>query len=363
LEVGIEVKRLYVKVEYADKNITAQIEPYLEKLVYKDNLEGETADTLEITLDDSQGLFSGPLYPIKGSALYFEFGYDANNFFTSAKGFLIDEITVEGGGTSADGGGSGNRLVGTVVLTASANQPGKAIHTKTTKAWTNTTLEGVASAIAQKHGLDLVFECDKKISLTRLDQFNKSDMKQIKELAEKYGLSFSVKAGKADKGKPTLVIADMEFVAKKSPVFILSVSDCTSFSFEDSVAPNTKGRYVRYFDPVKKELVDFDYDRLKGKVKDKLTETTLETVDGKGQQDRAVVRESLEVFAKKQSEVELEAKITLPGNPGLLAGVVIDLPQDQWAYYGGKWTISASEHDFSVSGGYKTTLTLKKYGG
>jgi len=154
---------------------------------------------------------------------------------------------------------------------------------------------------------------------------------------------------------------------------------------------------VRYFDHVKKELVEFDYERLKGNVKDDLAKTTIETLDGNGQQDRAVVRESLKVFANKRDPKEVipflvanasfcskkalnckeiywrfitlkmgnginfNAEIALPGNPSLLAGVVIELSEDEWMRYGGKWLIAKSEHDMKVSGGYTTKLTIKKY--
>ena len=355
----MEMKRLYVKVEYADRDITAQIEPYLENLKYTDNLDGETADTLTVTLDDSQGLFSGPLYPVKGSALYFEFGYDTGDLFKSGKGFLIDSATIEGGGANAAGAPGGNRLVGTVVLEASANLPGKGIHSKATKAWTNTTLEGIAKEISQKHGLDLVFDCGGTIELKRFDQIDTTDLKALNKLTSAYGLMFSIKAGKE---RPTLVITDLETMLSRPPILKLPMGGVTGFTFKDSVAPNTKGRYGRYFDPVKKELVEFGHERLKGKVKDGLAGAAVDTVDGQGQQDTAVVRESLKAFASKNDPKEAKhtSTITLPGNPNLLAGVVIELAEDEWTRFAGKWLITKSEHDMDT-GGYKTKITIKKY--
>ena len=252
-----------------------------------------------------------------------------------------------------------SRLVGTVVLTASPNLPGKGIHSKVTKAWTQTTLDAVAKDISQKHGLDLVFECDKKISLTRLDQFDKSDLKLIRELTEKYGLFFSFKAGKE---KTTMVITDLDTLRSKPPTLKLSVGHCTSYTFNDSVPINPKGRYTRYFDPIKKELVEFDYKREKTTVKDNLTGATVETPDGQGQQDRAIGREALEVYARKDvpKDIARTANITLPGNPSLLAGVVVELPQDEWGYNAGLWVVTKSTHTMDVSAGYTSKLDLRK---
>ena len=357
--MAVRVKGIYAKVMYADTDITAQIAPWLEVLKYTDHLDGDTADELIITLDDSQGLFSGPLYPLKGSALHFEFGYDTKDVFKSGKGFLISKVKIAGGGVTVVGG-SNARIAGSVEITASGNLPGKGIHSKVSKAWTQTTLDAVAKDISQKHGLDLVFECDKKISLTRLDQFDKSDLKLIRELTEKYGLFFSFKAGK---DKTTMVITDLDTLRSKPPTLSLPVGHCTSYNFKDSVSPNTKGRYTRYFDPIKKELMEFDYERQKANVKDKLAGATVETLDGQGQQDRAIEREALEVYAKKKDakEEELTADITLPGNPSLLAGVVIELPEDEWMRYAGNWVVTKSTHTLNVSAGYQTSLEIKKY--
>ena len=357
----MEVKGLYVKVEYADKNITAQLEPYLTKLAYTDYLKGETPDTLKITLDDSQGLFQGPLYPVKGSALYFEFGYSHEDVFKSGKGFMIDAITVSGGGEAGgSSAGDGPKVTGVVEWTASANLPSHGIHSKATKAWTDTTLEGIAREISQKHKMDLVFECKKTISLKRFDQFEQTDLKTINELTRKYGLVFSLKAGK---NRPTMIIADLDTIQSKPPILKLPRSGCTSYSFEDWAGTNTKGRYARYFDPVKKELVEFEYERLKGKVKDELAESTVDTLDGQGQQDRAVVREAMEVYAGQHSPNDYERKgtINLPGNPSLIAGVVVELSEDEWLCNAGKWVITQSDHTLTVNEGYKTKLTLRMF--
>ena len=349
-------KGLYVKVEYADSDITAQLERYLTNLTYTDYLDGKTPDTLKVTLEDSQGLFQGQFYPVKGSALYFEFGYDTNEVFKSGKGFLIDAITVNGGNNSGGGGSTADA----VEWTACANLPSHGIHSKATKAWTDTTLEGIAREISKKHKMDLVFECKKTISLKRFTQFEQTDLKTINELTRKYGLLFSIKAGK---DRATMVIADLDTLRSKPPLLKLFKSDCTSYSFSDSAERNTKGRYVRYFDSVKKELVEFDSERLKTKQADGLTDSMLDTLEGQGQQDIAIEREALEVYAQKDDPKDYErtARISLPGNPNLLAGVVLELPEDEWLYNAGKWVITESQHVITVSGGYKTTLALKIY--
>jgi len=354
-----EMKRLYVKVEYGDKDITAKVEPYLTNLKYEDDLGdsrlGVTpSDSVTVTLADSRRLFQGELYPTVGSALCFEFGYSPDNAFKSGRGYLIDLIQVTGSGATDSGGD-------TVVWKALAQLPGKGIHTKKCKAWTNTSLAAIARAMAAENGMELAYECEDEIKFFRIDQVNESDLSKITRLARKYGLVCSIKAGK---GKPTLAIVDLASKLTKPPAFRIYRKDCTGYSFEDWAARNPAGRHARYFDVQKKELLTSDKVIPKGTRKDGLSESDVDTPDGRGQQDRARAREAMGVFAssvvRSPDSMKRTAKLDLPGNPSLLAGVVVELPKDEWQAHSGVWVIVHSEHNLSVTGGYKTSVTLRR---
>jgi phage protein D len=287
---------------------------------------------------------------VKGAAVAFEFGVNTQDTFKSGKGYRIDTIDVTGGATGD-----------TVTWTATGQLPSAALHTRQSNAWSNTTLDGVAKAISDKHGLDLVFECKDNIKLFRLDQTDESDLALIKRLTKQYGLTCSIKGGKE---KPTLVITDLDIMSSKTPAFTINRKDCISFNFKDKAGLNTKGRYTRYFDPQQKKLIEFTHDRQSSSVKDGLTEGTLETLEGKGQQDKAIVREAMDVHAtrvaKAPEATERKATLTLPGNTSLLSGVVVDLLEDDWLKNAGVWVITVSEHKLSVANGYTTTLTMEK---
>jgi hypothetical protein len=66
-----------------------------------------------------------------------------------------------------------------------------------------------------------------------------------------------------------------------------------------------------------------------------------------------------------------ELRINLPGNPNLISGVTLELPEDEWGQNAGKWVINTSKHELTApsgsgqgaqgaSSGYKTELVLKK---
>jgi len=339
------------EVHYEDVDISADIQAYLLELTYTDNLDGDEPDKVVVKLEDSLRIFQGPLYPVKGAAVSFRFGLSTGDMFDSGKGYRIDSIAVEGG-ASGD----------TVAWTATGQLPSAAAHTRRSQAWTDTTLEAVAKAIAGRHGMELVYECKDKITFSRLDQANKTDLDLIRELAKRYGLASSIKGG--DK-KPTLVVLDPAGRASRPPGFTVRRSDCTSFKFADSAGLNTKGRYTRWYDPVKKTLVEQEHERQGGKVKDGLTGGSMETLDGRGQQSRAIVREAMAVHAarvgKGPGAKDRTMDLTLPGNTALLSGVTVELPEDEWMKMGGTWLITTSTHKLSAKGGYTTTIKLGKW--
>ena len=113
---------------------------------------------------------------------------------------------------------------------------------------------------------------------------------------------------------------------------------------------------------MKKKLIEFEHKRPGGAVKDGLTKGSTEKLEGRGQQDRAIVREAIQVHANRVAKApeasQYKATLTLPGNTLLLSGAVIELPEDEWLRNGGVWVITSSEHKMSVASGYTTTINL-----
>jgi len=102
----------------------------------------------------------------------------------------------------------------------------------------------------------------------------------------------------------------------------------------------------------------------KGTRKDGLAESEVDTLDGRGQQDRVTAREAMGIFAssvtRSPDSMKRKADLDLPGNPSLLAGVVVELPEDEWQAHSGVWVITKSIHNLSVAEGYKTKVTLRR---
>ena len=351
-----QVRGLSCTVWYGGKDISARVDPYLSRLAYVDHLEGEEPDAIEVELEDRQRLFQGPLYPVKGSLLAFSFGFDSGVRFQSAKGFLLDEIEVNGPHDL-------------VTWRATGNLPSGNLHTRVSKAWEGTTLEVIARSIARKHGLEVVANLE-GIALSRVTQADEGDLAFLKRLAKDYGLTCSYKAGGLDgQSRPTLVLVGAEKLEAAAPIYEIPRSLCTRYRFRDKVQPGSRGAYTRYFDSDLKELVEFEVTEGATMETDPFLKGPVATLRGRGHQIRR-----RQVGNKAHHEVrsrralrsskgyEHEATLTLPGEARLRSGVVASMPTDGadgWGNNGGNWLVIHSRHALGEDG-YSTELTVRR---
>jgi hypothetical protein len=269
-------------------------------------------------------------------------------------GYKIDIVTVSG-----DASDSGD----ITTWEASSNLPGSDIHTKKTKTWTDETLESIAREIAEKYDLELVYDCKGPISLSRHDQSEQTDFCLLLSLSETYGVFCSIKGGKY---RPTIVITDLDSALSKPPCMKIYRKDCIRYSFTNCIPLNTRGCYVRYFDHNKKELVEFEYERPTGQIRDGLIGAMVDTLEGRGQQERVIMRDEMQLFAKRKPPANLThtVSLTLPGNPCLLSGAVLELPEAEWMNNADRWLITKSTHLLGIQeskeDGYMTKIELKR---
>jgi len=326
------VAGIFAQVWLDHEDISVKISPYLTSLEYSDDIDGDKGDKIVVKLKDTDdGLFQSKYYPKKGSALRFEFGFDTQEreaVFRSEHGFEIDEIAIS--------------WPDTVSWTANSNKPAGAIHTRKSKQWENTTLGGIANAIAGANGILCIFH-GQSPNIPYISQTHESDYKFIKRLAEQYGLAASLKGAK---GGLTLVVAD-----PREPLgslqFEINRESVTNFSFSDKAIKGKAGGQSTYW------------------AADKKKEVAVGTAgDGDGHVIRTVaVQQSPEAHIQGTSgdakKNENTNTLTLPGNPRLLAGVLVNLTG--WWRNDGEWLIMKSKHTLDVASGYKTTVELRRH--
>jgi len=328
-----QVVGLWTQLWLDNSDVTATVSPYLLSLEYSDNLDGDSPDTLKVSIEDSTGQFQSKHYPKKGAALRFEFGFDKPGhefLFKSANGFEIDSIAISGPPDS-------------VTWTASCQKPSGAIHIRKSRAWKDTTLQGIASAIAGEHNIELKYNVSADISFDHIAQMNESDLEFLKRLARKYGILLSLKSGKT---RLTIVMSDPD-KPLTTTVYEITRENVISFKFNDSAIKGAKGSQTAYFDSANKKLV-----------------TASAAGSGEGEHEIRTVGVSQAPAAHAQGNVNDAAKdkntnqLTLPGNPRLVSGVTVSL--SGWGFNDGDWIVKTSEHTLTVTDGYKTVIYLRR---
>jgi phage protein D len=133
----VQVSKPIVKVDYQGVNITEDISGFLMEVMYKDNVHGK-ADEIELTLDDSLGLFIGAWYPDKKARLRVQIFHEGRELNCGT--FYIGEVTY-------------NFPPDLVTWHGTSIDPSLKLRTKKSKSYNQVTLLQIAKDIAANHGL------------------------------------------------------------------------------------------------------------------------------------------------------------------------------------------------------------------
>ena len=166
------------KIIAAGVNITPQIKDRLLGLTITDEA-GTKADTVEITLDDRDGLIELPTpgAPMLAFLGYRETGLVPMGLFTS------DEVTV-------------SAPPATLTIRAKAAELGGSIKDQKTRSWGKTTIGEIVGKIAGEHGLTpKVSERFRAVKIEHIDQTDESDISFLDRLGREHDALVSVKGG------------------------------------------------------------------------------------------------------------------------------------------------------------------------
>ncbi|WP_294927996.1 contractile injection system protein, VgrG/Pvc8 family [uncultured Paracoccus sp.] len=166
------------KIIAAGVNITPQIKDRLLSLTITDEA-GIKADTVEITLDDRDGLIE---LPAPGAPMLVFLGYRETGLIPMGL-FTSDEVTV----TSPPA---------TLTIRAKAADLGGGIKDQKTRSWDNMTIGDITATIADEHGLEpKVAERFKSVLIDHIDQTEESDIGFLDRMGRDHDALVSVKGG------------------------------------------------------------------------------------------------------------------------------------------------------------------------
>lgn len=121
--------------------------------------------------------------------------------------------------------------------------------TERTQTWEKVTIRQIASEIAGRYGLALVYDTDQDITLEREEQNEKTDSVYLKGLCNQYGLGIKVYASQ-------LIIWSYEEYEARAPAAAIWPKMTRKWSYKGSIQGTYTGAKVSYSDPQKNETLE-----------------------------------------------------------------------------------------------------------
>lgn len=237
------VKKSIFKLQYENKDITADVSPMMTSVIYTDYEQGQS-DEIEITMEDRNHRWKQGWYPVKGDSLSLDIGYEGEKLLPCG-GFEIDDITFEG-------------PPDTISIKALAVGVMDALKTDNSKAYEETTLKDIAKEIAKKYDYTLKGTI-KNVKLKRVTQNKERDLEFLKRIAEEYGYIFKIVEKTGTQKKKYLVFTEIEELKNTSPVATIRREQLKSYSFRDKTSDIYKSVEVQYHDPKENKLITYTY--------------------------------------------------------------------------------------------------------
>ena len=351
-------RRATLKLLYENKDISADLAPYLKSFSFTDNFEA--ADDLQITLADPMALWRNGWFPDKGETLkatlrvadWTEEGDTAELYCGQ---FFIDEITAQGPESTvtikARSAPVGNRK---------NPSGGDAMRTKKTRAWEATTLKTIAAQIAAEAKVTLYFNLAQDISYQRRDQKEQSDLAFLQRLGWEDGGDFRVKL--TDK---KLIIASQSDLEKTPSAVTVKPPDgkgndgssaaagpgrLSTWSFTSSANRQYRACKVSWYDARKKK-------KYAATVQAGEQETGQTLVVNERCESQADAQRIARARLKQANMATVKGSLSMIGDVRMSAGLNIDL--SGFGVFDGKYFIDTATHTVDGSG-YKTALTVHR---
>lgn len=318
---------------YNGRDITADLSPFKTSVTYIDNLDGDEADSLELALEDTDGIWWEAWYPEKGDKIRLWIGYEGHELVPCGD-FEVDEIELTGPPAQA-------------CIRALAAGITKALRTHQGRAYEDTTLASLVAAVAARHKLTVVGEIQ-PIPIRRVTQLHEEDLKFLKRVAREYGYAFNVRGDK-------LTFYRMDALRAAPTVTQIRLADLATYRFRDKVKGTPSRAKVAYHDPKTKRIMVAEV-ASDGSVVTQPSADTLKLNARVESQEQAVAK-AMAAIARTDDEATT-ATLTVWGNPRLVAGANVELLGV--GKLSGRYQITRSTHTLERGGGYGTEIEARR---
>lgn len=235
----MKTRKKSVSLIYNGTEAYSELAPYLEQITYTDSVD--ESDMISLELSDRDLKWRNAWIPQKGDILIpaltlEDWNYEGEKMTIQCGSFIVDDF-----------GFSSPPAIGNINGVSSPVNTGFK-ETENTKTWEAATVQLIAGEIAEKYGLNLVYEAQ-EIAVAKIEQDKRTDSDFLKTLCEKYGLGLKVFCNR-------LVIWDYREYLGRTPITEIKPEMCSKWSYRSSMQGTYTGARVSYKNPKTKKMVD-----------------------------------------------------------------------------------------------------------
>lgn len=332
------VRSAKFKLLYNGVDITEDITRYGTSVTYTDNDEGES-DQIEVVLEDVDAFWKNSWYPEKGAKLNLSIGYDTDDNLVDYGSFEIDENTANG-------------PPDTFTIKALAALIKSSLRTKKSKSFENVTLREIAAYIAAKNKLTLQGVIP-SVRFDRVTQYREKDLSFLRRISIEYGCLFSVRDSK-------LIFTISKDLEAAEPVGTIDRCELRTYSLKDKTGETYKNARSTYRNPGTGKVHSATVNKVENR--DGYTYSQISTDDTLEIRSKAETTEQAEKKAEAglhhKNSQQTEGTLVMEGTPKYVAGNNIMLTG--LGVLSGKYYIKKSSHKLNKTGGYETTIEVKR---
>lgn len=228
------IRKAELILNYNQINISEDLKNYVEKFTYTDSVDA--SDTISLTLQDREKKWIEGWIPNENDVI------SATIIFTEKESkklfcgnFHIDEFTFSSMPAICQLNG------------VSSPVESNFKETENTKTWENINLYTIAKEISEKYNLLLIYDAQKEINISKIEQNGQTDSSFLKDLCQKYGFGMKIYSEK-------LIIWNYKEYKNRSSVLSITPDMVAKWNYKSSIQGTYTGAKVTYTNTDGEEL-------------------------------------------------------------------------------------------------------------
>ncbi len=338
-------RRATLSVTYNNADITAELSSMLLGFEYVDVVDGKNADSLTLTVENTDRRWYGEWLPSRGATLTATLtclNWPGGKVLECGK-FEIDGINF------ADEPSTCTITALAIGITSSLRRE------RVSKAWESISVREIASEVAGKHGFELNFDVDNEPpKLDRYDQREQSDIDMLVELGDRYGLvirisdkTIVIQEGlKQDRQAPSYTFDRTGGNVLRNPFFRIDSSDIYTAC------------KVQYFDPDSRLPITYTHEPGASEWSGKKPPTGYVLKVNRRCKDRSEAEVMAKAALREANKREVTGTIPNLGNPDIRAGLTA-LIKGWGKLDSAPYFMETARHRVDKRGGYETTAEIR----